>query len=66
MQLTILKRIGTKLLTKHTFDSTVTESFDNNKFLKILKNFKSTATKQDINEFVAIDDENINVSQEEI
>ena len=40
-----------------SLNSAVTETFDNNKLLKLFKNFNITATEQDINEFVAIDDE---------
>ena len=36
--------------------SAVTETVDINKLLKFFKNFNIAVTKQDINEFVAIDD----------
>ena len=42
------------------------ETLDNNEFLKLSKNFNIRATEQNINEFVAIDDENSRVVQEEI
>ena len=49
-----------------SLDSGVTETFDNNEFLKLFKNFNITATEQDVNEFVAIDDECSHLFQEEI
>ena len=49
-----------------SLDSAVTLTQDNNKFLKFFKSFNITATEQDINEFVAIDDESSHWSQEEI
>ena len=65
----MLKRIGVKLLINYQkclhkgrhlrirFDSAVTETLDNKKFLKLFKNFNITATEHDINKFVVIDDE---------
>ena len=44
----------------------VTETFHNNKLLKLFKNFNITATEQDFDEFVVIDDESSHVFQEEI
>ena len=44
----------------------LSETFDNNKYLKIFKNFDITATEQDIDEFVAIDDGTSHVFQDEI
>ena len=38
-----------------SLNSAVTETFDNNKLLKLFKNFNITATEQDIYEFVAND-----------
>ena len=49
-----------------SLDCAVTETFDNNEFLKPFKNFNITATEQNINECVAIDDENSHLFQEEI
>ena len=37
--------------------SAVTEPFDNNDFLKLFKKFNITATEQDMDEFVDIEDE---------
>ena len=39
----------------------LTETVEKNKFLKCFKHFNITATKQDIDEFVAIDNENTHV-----
>ena len=47
-----------------SLDSAVTETFHNNKLLKLLKNFNITATEQDTNELVAIDEESSNLFQE--
>ena len=44
----------------------VTQTVENNKFLKCYKNFNITATEQDIDEFVAIDNESTHVFQKEI
>ena len=44
--------------------STVTETFDNNEFSKLFLNFIISATEQDIDYFVAIDDESSHVFQE--
>ena len=44
-----------------SLDCAVTETFDNNEISKLFKNFSITATKQDIVEFVAIDDESSHV-----
>ena len=41
----------------------VTETVENNKLLKRFKNFYITATEQDIDEFIAIDNENTHVFQ---
>ena len=49
-----------------SLDNAVTETFDNDKFLKLFKNINITATEQDIDEFVTIDDESSHVFQEEI
>ena len=49
-----------------SLDSVVTETFHNNKFLKLFKNFNTTATKQDIDEFVAIGDESSHVFRTEL
>ena len=46
-----------------SLDSAVIETFDNN---KLFMNFNITATGQDINEFVAINDETSHLFQEEI
>ena len=47
---------------KISLDSAVTEIFDNNEFLNRFKQFNVTATEQDINEFVDINDESSNCS----
>ena len=39
----------------------LTETVEKNKFLKRFKNLNITATKQDIDEFVAIDNESTHV-----
>ena len=44
----------------------VTDTVENIEFFKHFKNFNFTATNQDIDEFVAIDDETSHVFQEEI
>ena len=44
----------------------VTETVENNKFLKRFKNFNITATGQDIDEFVDIDNEIIHMFQKEV
>ena len=44
----------------------VTETVQNNTFLKHFNIFNVTATQQDIDEFVVIDDESTHVSQKEI
>ena len=49
-----------------SLDSVVTETSDKNKCLKRFKNFNITATEQDINEFVAIDNESSHMFQEKI
>ena len=49
-----------------SLDSGVTETFDNNEFLKLFKNFNITATELDVNEFVAIDDECSHVLRRDI
>ena len=49
-----------------SLDRAVTESSDNNEFMKLFKKFSITATEQDINEFVAIDDKTSNSFHEEI
>ena len=49
-----------------SLDSAVPEIFDNKDFLKLFKNFNITATEQDTNEFVAIDDESSHLFQGEI
>ena len=49
-----------------SLDRAVTESSDNDEFMKLFKNFSITATEQDINEFVAIDDKTSNLNHEEI
>ena len=43
-----------------------TETVENNEILKHFKNLNFTATKQDIDEFIAIDNESTHVFQEEI
>ena len=40
-----------------SLDGAFTETFDNNEILKFFKTFSITATKQDSDEFVAIDEE---------
>ena len=47
-------------------DNVVTETFDNNEFIKLFKNFNITATEQGIDEFVIIDDESRHVFQENV
>ena len=47
-------------------DSAVTDTFDNNKTLKLFKNFNIKVTDQDINEYVTIDEESNNLFWEEI
>ena len=49
-----------------SLDSTVTDTFDNNKLLKHFNNFNITAIEKNINEFVAIDEESSHLFQEEI
>ena len=49
-----------------SLDSAVTETCDNNEFLKLFKNLYITATEQDNDEFVAIDNESSYVFHEEI
>ena len=49
-----------------SLDSTVTETFDNNEFLNLFNNFNITATQQDIDEFVDIDDERSHVFEENL
>ena len=44
----------------------VTETVENNEYFKRFKNFNITATEQDINKFVAIDDESSHLFQGEI
>ena len=51
---------------KLILDGPVTETFHNNKFLKLFMNFNIRATEQDIDEYVAIDDEGSHVFQAEI
>ena len=46
-------------------DSAVTETFHNNKYFKSFNNFNITATEQDIDELIAIDDEISHVFQAE-
>ena len=67
----MLKRNETTLLMKLSklrisLNSTVTETFHNNKLLKVFRKFNITATEQDINEFVIIDEESSHLFQEEI
>ena len=56
----------TKVDLRISLDSSVTETFDNNEFLKLFKNFNITTTEQGVNEFAAIDDESSHLFQEEI
>ena len=49
-----------------SLDSAITETFNNNELFKLFKNFNITATKQDINECVAIVDEYSHLFQKEI
>ena len=44
----------------------VTETVENNEFLKRFENLNITAAEQDIDEFVAIDNDGTHVLQEEI
>ena len=71
---TMLKTNGTKLrlkIKKKSFHrvrrislySAITETFDNNEFLKLFRNFNIVATGQDINKFVATDDESSQCSK---
>ena len=46
-----------------SLDGAVTETFDNKNFLKLYKNFNITATEQDVDEFIVIDDESSHVFQ---
>ena len=54
-----LKKINilSRRIMRICFYSSATETFDNNEFWKLFKNFNITATEQDIDEFVAINDE---------
>ena len=52
----IIKNTFIKADFRISFGSTVTEMFDNNKLLKFFKNLNITATAQDINELVAINE----------
>ena len=63
-----LKKINilSRRIMRICFYSSATETFDNNEFWKLFKNFNITATEQDIDEFVAIDNETTHVFQEEI
>ena len=73
---TMLKTNGTKLRMKNkksfhrvrriSLYSAITETFDNNEFLKLFWNFNIEATERDINEFVAIDDKSSHLFKEEI
>ena len=47
-----------------SLDSAVTQTFDNNKLLKLFRNFNITETEQDINEFVAIDEQSSHLFQD--
>ena len=47
-------------------DNAVTETFDNNEFLKMFKNFNITAIYHDMDESLAIDYERSHVVQENI
>ena len=49
-----------------SLDSAVTETFGINDFLNFLKIFNISATKQNIDKFVAIDDKSSHVFQEAI
>ena len=61
-----IKNVFIKADLRISLGSCVTEIFDNKEFLKLFKNFNITATKQDINECVAIDDKSSHLFQEEI
>ena len=60
------KNVFIKVDLRISLDIVVTETFDNNEFLNIFKNFNTTVTEQGINEFVAIDDESSCLYQVEI
>ena len=49
-----------------SLDKAITKTVDHNEFLNIFLNFNITATEQDIDEFLAIDNESSHVFQEEI
>ena len=51
---------------KISFNTAITETFNNKEFLKLYKIFYITATEQDINQFVAIDYESSHLLHEEI
>ena len=60
-----IKNIFIKADLRISLSSAVTKTFDNYEFLKLFRNFNIIATEQDMDEFIAIDDES-HVFQEEI
>ena len=62
----VIKNAFIKADLRISSDSAATETFDNNEYLKLFKNFNITATEQVIDEFVVIDDGSSHMFQDEI